>query len=188
MSETRKFGLELKIVNKRKIIIVTGLCLSLLSALVFFSFYMRPSLNGYCAFCDSVVLDNQKFYEDDKVLALYTHKPVFPGHCLIISKSHAERFDQLSDLEIAQIGMVAKKVNKAVQEVFGTSSYLLLQKNGVEVGQSVPDVHFHYIPRCLGDGSALKFVLMMFLANAKSPISKHEIHENIEKLRVVIDR
>lgn len=86
----------------------------------------------------------QAFYKNDLVLALYSHKPIYPGHCLIIPKRHVERFEMLSEEEITEIGRVIKKVNQAVEKVFQTSSYLLLQKNGREVGQT-PHVHVHYI-------------------------------------------
>lgn len=79
-----------------------------------------------CAFCDREVLLRQKFYEDELVLVLYTHKPIFPGHCLIIPKRHVERFEMLSDDEIDQMGRVTKKVHQAVMQVFKTRSYLLL--------------------------------------------------------------
>ncbi len=68
---------------------------------------------AYCAFCDSVVLEAQTFYEDDRVVALYTHKPVSPGHCLVIPKRHVERYEALSDEEILQIGRVVRKVDAA---------------------------------------------------------------------------
>src|SRR4029078_13357621 len=118
----------------------------------YFSFDSTNSLkNDYCPFCDSKVIEYQKFYEDDLVIALYTHRPIFPGHSLIIPKRHVERFEMLNDQEITRISQVIKKVDKAAQKVFGTSAYLLLQKNGREVGQTVPHVHFHYIPRKTGD-------------------------------------
>jgi len=145
------------------------------------------SLNNSCAFCDPAVLNNQKFYEDDLVLALYTHKPIFPGHCLIIPKRHVERFEMLTDAEITQIGRVIKKVNQAVMKVFGTSAYLLLQKNGPEVGQTVPHVHFHYVPRKAGDDSTIQFIVKMFIANVKQPISQDEMREIVEKLRQAIE-
>lgn len=149
--------------------------------------FSRSSFNDYCAFCDPTVLKNQTFYEDDLVLALYTHKPILPGHCLIISKRHVERFEMLTDAEITQIGRVIKKVNQAVEKVFETSSYLLLQKNGLEVGQTVPHVHFHYVPRKADDDSTIQFVAKMYIANAKPPISQDEMRENVEKLRQAIE-
>lgn len=149
--------------------------------------FSHPSFNDYCAFCDPNILDYQKFYEDDLVLALYTHKPILPGHCLIVSKRHVERFEMLTDAEIAQIGRVIKKVNQAVEKVFGTSSYLLLQKNGLEVGQSVPHVHFHYVPRKAGDDSVILYIVKMYIANLTQPISQIEMQETVKKLRQEIE-
>ena len=149
--------------------------------------FSPPSFKDSCAFCDPTVLNNQKFYEDDLVLALYTHKPILPGHCLIVPKRHVERFEMLTDAEITHIGRVIKKVNQAVMKVFGTSSYLLLQKNGREVGQSIPHVHFHYVPRKAGDDSTIQFIVKMYIANAKQPISQEEMHEVVEKLRNAIE-
>ncbi len=112
-------------------------------------FYFDSNLTdheGDCVFCDGEVLNRQKFYEDDLVFALYTHKPVLPGHCLILPKRHVERFEMLTDEEILRITQAIRLVNEAATQVFHTASYLILQKNGVEVGQSVPHLHFHYIP------------------------------------------
>jgi len=146
----------------------------------------RTSLDGPCAFCNPAVLARQTFYEDDLVLALYTHKPIFPGHCLVIPKRHVERFEGLTDEEITEMGRALKKVNSAVRQVFGTSPYILLQKNGREVGQTVPHVHIHYIPRKAGDSSALWFVIKLFVRNAMKPISPEETRENVEKLQAAI--
>lgn len=144
----------------------------------------KPSNASYCAFCDSAVLNAQKFYEDDIVYALYTHKPIFPGHCLIIPKRHVERFEMLSEEEGMMMNQLIKKVNRASSQVFKTSSYLLLQKNGHEVGQTVPHVHFHYIPRQTEDDSTFKFLFHMFLANARKPISQQEMDQIVDKLKV----
>ncbi len=117
-----------------------------------------------CPFCNEEVLQAQVFYEDELVYALCTHKPIFPGHFLVIPKRHVERFEMLSEEEMAQMGRVIQKVHQAAAPIFKSSSYLLMQKNGPEVGQTVPHVHFHYIPREAGDSSAVKFFAKMQLA------------------------
>lgn len=137
----------------------------------------------YCAFCDKAVLNSQKFYEDDLVIALYTHKPILPGHCLIIPKRHVERFENLLDEEILQIGRVIKKVNVAASKVFATSSYLLLQKNGLEFGQSIPHLHFHYIPRKAGDDSILKLFIQIYFSNIKNPLTTADMQNIITKMQ-----
>ncbi len=158
----------------------------LLTCLIGGIYFLSPGpghFTGYCAFCDPKVLDRQKFYEDELVVALYTHKPILPGHCLVIPKRHVERFELLTDEEIAHIGRVIKTIDQAVMKIFDTSSYLLLQKNGLEVGQSVPHVHFHYIPRKAGDSSAFGFLVKMYVANAKGPISSDAMQKTVEMLK-----
>lgn len=150
---------------------------------VFTLFAATLSAHDGCAFCDPQVLEAQKFYEDDQVYALYTHKPVLPGHCLVIPKRHIERFEELSDEELVAIGRTLMKVDGAVKQVFETSAYLLLQKNGKEVGQTVPHVHFHYIPRKAGDDSEVMFILKMFYANFGGPITSEQMAWVTEQLR-----
>ena len=145
------------------------------------------SEDQYCAFCDPQVLLRQTFYEGDLVRALCTHKPIYPGHCLVIPKRHVERFEDLTAEEITEIGITIQKVDQAVKKVFHTGPYLLLQKNGKEVGQTVPHVHFHYIPRKEGDDSTIMFLVRMFGLSLLSPISAQEIEKNVTSLRSAME-
>lgn len=167
----------------KKILFAIALALLVGGFYFFFTYERTTGLFKDCAFCDPKVLANQAFYEDDLVLALYTYKPIVPGHCLIIPKRHVERFEMLTDEEACQICRVIKKVNLAAMKVYGTSAYLLLQKNGWEVGQSVPHVHFHYIPRKAGDRFSVFFLFKMYIVNLGSPISPAEIQENVRKMK-----
>src|SRR4029079_5164340 len=111
--------------------------IALLAIICFFELRSRTSQPPlYCAFCDKKVLTAQTFYEGEHVLALYTNRPIYAGHCLIIPKRHVSRFENLSNAEITEIGAVIKKVDKAVTTVFGNTDYLLLQKNGPAAGQN----------------------------------------------------
>lgn len=155
-----------------------------IGVLLFLVFPQKSNFSSQnCPFCDSKILNLQSFYEDDLVIALTTHRPIFPGHCLVIPKRHVERFENLSNEEADQIFKVLKKVNSATEKVFSTSSYLLLQKNGWESGQSVPHVHFHYIPRIARDGSIFKFFFHMIWANLGKPISAEETEKITTQMR-----
>jgi histidine triad (HIT) family protein len=172
--------------GKRILYIFIGISCVTGSLLLFFSRNSK-SLPIYCAFCDNDILNRQKFYEDDLVFALYTHKPILPGHCLIIPKRQVERFEELTDQELTQMGRVIKKVNQAAQQLFKTSSYLLLQKNGPEAGQSIPHVHFHYIPKKEGDRSSIKFLFKMYMANFFKPISADEMQCVVKEMRKAME-
>ncbi len=138
-----------------------------------------------CPFCNAEVLKSQAFYEDDLVYALYTHKPMCEGHCLIIPKRHVERFEMLSEEEFAHMGKTIQKVHRAVRSVFNTpASYLLLQKNGREAGQSVPHVHIHYIPR--KSDSGLNFIFQMYRANYCKPLNLETLQKIIQPLKEAV--
>lgn len=173
--------------SKKRLILIITLCCLFGGAYFFKSNRtLEAPDKEVCAFCNPAVLNAQKFYEDDLVFALYTHKPIVPGHFLILPRRHVERFELLTDEEIMRMGQVIKKVNHAARQVFNISSYLLLQKNGREVGQSVPHVHIHYIPRETGDDSTLKFLIQMYVANMQQPISPADMHEVVEKMKVAM--
>lgn len=108
--------------------------------------FVSTSPRDGCAFCDSAILEKQRFFEGREVLGILTHKPITPGHVLIIPKRHVERFEELTAVEMEEIRECIRKVDVAAQEMFGHKDYLLLQKNGKGAGQSVPHVHFHYLP------------------------------------------
>ncbi len=84
-------------------------------------------------------------------------------------------FESLSEEELSRLGLAIQKVHKAASIVFKTSSYLLLQKNGKEVGQSVPHIHIHYIPRKLGDRFQLIFFFKILLTHLFPQLSNHEM-------------
>jgi histidine triad (HIT) family protein len=171
----------------RKKWIFSSVLLSCLVGIIYLTMPSPKPLPTYCAFCDATVLNHQKFYEDELVIALCTHKPMTPGHCLVIPKRHVERFEGLTDAEILQIGRVIKKVDQAIPKVFQTSPYLLLQKNGPEAGQSVPHVHVHYIPRKAGDSSQFGLMFQMYIANVKAPIPSEKMEATVAKIRQAMD-
>jgi len=149
-----------------------------------------PDPNKPCAFCDPVVLQTHTFYEDETVRCLCTHKPVEPGHCLIVPKRHIERFEETSEEEVIAIGRSIKKINRAIQKLNGPCSYLILQKNGAEVGQTVPHVHVHYIPKKVthnkltGYGLLWDFIIDPF----KKPLKKEQMAECVKTMQHAIAR
>jgi histidine triad (HIT) family protein len=105
-----------------------------------------------CAFCD-IVRDAQKahtVFEDDDVLAFLDHRPLFPGHCLVVPREHHET---LSDLPAAAVGplfLVARLLSRAVADAMEAEGSFVAVNN--KVSQSVPHLHVHVVPRRKGDG------------------------------------
>lgn len=107
-----------------------------------------------CVFCK--IRDGQipsvKVYEDAKTLAFMDINPLNPGHCLVMTKTHAPTlFDSaVEDLNAAMAAV--KKVAHAVRRALQPDGMNLLQANGPAAFQSVPHFHFHIIPRWKNDG------------------------------------
>ena len=100
-----------------------------------------------------------KVYEDDQVLAFMDYAPAEPGHVLVISKtSKARNILEVSPADLSRIMAVAARVGQAQVDGLGVEGFTIVQNNGV--GQSVPHLHIHVIPRTAGKP-------LMFVENEK---------------------
>jgi len=90
-----------------------------------------------------------KVYEDADVLAFMDRAPLEAGHVLVISKtSKARNLLDIDPKDLAKVMAVAQKVGQAEVDALGLEGFMLIQNNGV--GQSVPHLHVHVIPRIAG--------------------------------------
>ncbi len=115
----------------------------------------RYTLDGMakpCAFCEIVsgAKEAPMVYQDGLTIAFLDHRPLFPGHVLLVPRDHHEL---LADLPVDQVGPLfqgARLLSQAVQSALEAEGTFLAVNNGVS--QSVPHVHVHVIPRRKGDG------------------------------------
>jgi len=137
-----------------------------------------------CSFCDPEILERQSFYEGEHIIALCDYRPILPGHCLVIPKRHVERFEDLTDEEAMEMTLFIKKLHATVSKLQETDDYLLLQKNGASIGQSVPHVHIHYIPKKSTEAGALMTLARFFwVPRFGSRLSHDEVKVMAEALR-----
>jgi histidine triad (HIT) family protein len=66
-------------------------------------------MNEACVFCRIIDgdLSGIVVYEDELSVAILDHRPLFPGHCLVMPRSH---YETLSDLPTPVIGSFFSKV------------------------------------------------------------------------------
>jgi histidine triad (HIT) family protein len=133
-----------------------------------------------CVFCKlrDGQLPSAKVYEDDRTLCVMDINPLSPGHCLVITKTHAATvFDaDVRDLQAAIA--TAQRVAHALRAGLAPDGLNILQANGAAAFQSVPHLHLHLIPRWTGDGKGFDWPL----AAGK----QEEIVANAEKLRAAL--
>ena len=89
-------------------------------------------------------------FEDDVSLAFLDHRPLFPGHCLLIPKSHYETLQDLPSALLAPFFANAQLVTQAVEQAMKAEGSFVALNN--RVSQSVPHLHVHIVPRRRKDG------------------------------------
>jgi len=107
-----------------------------------------------CVFCKMVAGDIPvvKVYEDEGVLAFLDIGPISDGHTLVIPKEHVSRVHECKPEVLAQVGSCLGRIAGAVAEAVDADGYNVLCNNGRAAGQVVEHLHFHIIPRRMGDG------------------------------------
>lgn len=92
-------------------------------------------------------LPAHKVFEDDKSFAFLDIMPRAPGHTLVIPKSPARTFLDISPDDLADLIKVTQKIAKAAVTVFSADGLTIQQFNEPAGGQVVFHLHIHVIPR-----------------------------------------
>ncbi len=105
-----------------------------------------------CPFCKMVRSEVQSYnvFEDDISLAFLDKRPLFPGHSLLIPKSH---YETLIDLPASLVGPLfqnAQLLARAMEKGLEAEGTFVAINN--RVSQSVPHLHIHIVPRHQKDG------------------------------------
>jgi histidine triad (HIT) family protein len=88
--------------------------------------------------------------ETDAVVAFLDHRPLFPGHCLVIPREHVETLGDLPGPLTAPLFEASAAVARALEAGLGADGSFVAVNN--RVSQSVPHLHVHVVPRRRGDG------------------------------------
>ena len=105
-----------------------------------------------CLFCRIVSgnTDAVVVYQDEDSLAFLDHRPLFPGHTLLIPKKHIETLSDLPEIAVGPFFVNVQKLSRAVQAAMSAEGTFVAMNN--RVSQSVPHLHVHIVPRKKGDG------------------------------------
>lgn len=105
-----------------------------------------------CIFCRIAAgkADAEIVFQDAVSVAFLDRRPLFPGHCLLISRAHYESLLDLPKDLVAGLFVRTQLLARAVQEAMQAEGTLVAVNN--RVSQSVPHFHIHVVPRHRGDG------------------------------------
>src|SRR5436853_7909483 len=105
-----------------------------------------------CKFCEiaAQALPSAVVLEDALSLAFLDHRPLFPGHTLLIPKQHYETLADLPPTLIQPYFAGAQLLAGAVELALEADGTFVAINN--RVSQSVPHLHVHIVPRRRQDG------------------------------------
>lgn len=105
-----------------------------------------------CIFCGIVrgEAESALVFEDEISLAFLDHRPLLPGHCLIVPRVHVETLPDLSSDLTGPLLRNVQLLCRAVETGLEAEGSFVAVNN--RISQSVPHLHFHVVPRWKGDG------------------------------------
>lgn len=118
--------------------------------------------------------------EDERHVAFLDHRPLFPGHLLLVPREHHETLLDLPDASIGPLFATAQLLARAVQESMGAQGTFVAMNN--VVSQSVPHFHVHVVPRRRKDG------LRGFFWPRGKYEGDHHLRQTRDAVRAAVDR
>ena len=105
-----------------------------------------------CKFCAIArgETDARVVFEGARTLGFLDHRPVFPGHVLLIPREHRDTMLDVEPELLAELTGDAQLIARAVEEGLGADGSFVAVNN--TVSQSVPHLHVHVVPRRRKDG------------------------------------
>jgi len=105
-----------------------------------------------CIFCQIIAgtIPASIVFENSTLVVFLDHRPLFPGHCLLVPRQHLATLVDVEPELFALLSAQARQLAIAMEEALEAQGAFLAINN--RVSQSVPHVHIHVVPRTKGDG------------------------------------
>ena len=105
-----------------------------------------------CKFCQIIAGEIPAHFvlDTDEVVAFLDHRPLFPGHTLVLPRGHVETLADLPPDEVGPFFRQVQRVEAAVRTAMEAEGSFVAENN--VVSQSVPHLHVHVVPRRRKDG------------------------------------
>jgi histidine triad (HIT) family protein len=105
-----------------------------------------------CPFCAIAAgeAEAEVVLDEPNVIGFLDVRPVFPGHVLLVPRSHHEALPDLPADLIPDLFGASQRVAQALVDGLGADGSFVAINN--TVSQSVPHLHVHVVPRKRKDG------------------------------------
>jgi histidine triad (HIT) family protein len=105
-----------------------------------------------CIFCDIVAgrVPAYRVLEDDTTVAFLDHRPLLPGHVLVVPRIHYETLGELPADQVGPLFVNVQRLALAVEHGLNADGSFVAVN--IRISQSVPHLHVHVVPRRKNDG------------------------------------
>lgn len=112
---------------------------------------MKP-MDPTCIFCQIIARQApaSSVFENEAAIAFLDINPLFPGHTLVVPKTHHVTLPDLPTDQLAPYFATVQLLTSAVQTACEAQGIFVAQNN--IVSQTVHHLHVHLVPRNQGDG------------------------------------
>ena len=107
-----------------------------------------------CAFCE-ILAGRQPAHvvlDDDVAVAFLDLRPLFPGHTLLVPRTHVETLADLPDALVEPYFSRAQRLSAVMEAPLGMGAAGSFVAMNNRISQSVPHLHTHVVPRNPKDG------------------------------------
>ena len=112
------------------------------------------------------------------VRAFLDHRPIFPGHVLVVPEGHVEHLNVAPDEVMDPLWHTVRAVSRVLMDELGAEG--TFTATNTVISQSVPHLHVHVVPRRRKDG------LRGFFWPRRKYDSEEHMAEVAETLRATI--
>ena len=118
-------------------------------------FILGPKMEG-CLFCQKLAENKDKenliLYRGQHCFIMLNAYPYTNGHLMVVPYAHVRNLDQLDTPTLTDLMLLTKRSIVALQKVMSPDGFNMGINVGKVAGAGVEDhVHFHVVPRWLGD-------------------------------------
>lgn len=96
-------------------------------------------------------------YENETTIAFLDIAPISKGHIVVTTKKPYQNIYDIPEQALGELLNTVKKVSIACKKVFQADGINIINNNEPAANQTVMHIHFHVIPRYIGDKVGFDF-------------------------------
>jgi len=118
-----------------------------------------PNQCIFCAISNKTAgVESWEIFRDYKIMILLNRFPYNPGHLLIVPHDHYEEFEVISSDLVNHMTKMIQRCIKLLKLTHNPSAFNVGFNIGKIAGASINHIHWHIVPRYLGDLNFMEFL------------------------------